>query len=144
MERSKALAALSALAHGDRLDLIRLLVPLGRDGMSAGAIARSLGLSASGLSFHLTQMEAAGLLASRRVARHVFYAVNPHGLGQTISYLLNDCCKDAPEVLACCHRPPDLRAAERRLIDQRPEDHCSEDHCSAEAPPSRNRLPTAG
>lgn len=106
MEQSKALAALSALAHGDRLNLIRLLIPLGSDGLNAGEIARRLGLSASGLSFHLAQMEAAGLLRSRRVARHVFYAVDPLGLGQTISYLLNDCCQDAPEVLACCHRLP--------------------------------------
>jgi DNA-binding transcriptional ArsR family regulator len=102
MERRKALAALSALAHGDRLDMIRLLVPVGPDGLAAGDIARTLGLSSSRLSFHLSAMEAAGLLTSRRVARNVFYAVDAAGLGQTIAWLLNDCCMEHPEVVACC------------------------------------------
>ena len=101
MDRSKALAALSALAHGARLDLIRLLVPVGPDGLSAGDIATRLGLSSSRLSFHLSAMEQAGLLTSRRVARHVFYAADAEGLGGTISWLLNDCCMENPAVLAC-------------------------------------------
>ncbi|MCB5409966.1 ArsR/SmtB family transcription factor [Pseudogemmobacter faecipullorum] len=104
MEQSKALAALSALAHSDRLDLIRLLVPLQDEGMAAGQIARALGLSASRLSFHLSQLEAAGLIRSRRVARNVIYAVDARGLGSVISYLLSDCCGDHPEVLAFCPR----------------------------------------
>lgn len=104
MEQSKALAALSALAHSDRLDLIRLLVPLQEEGMAAGNIARSLGLSASRLSFHLSQLEQAGLITSRRSARNVIYAVDARGLGSVISYLLSDCCGDHPEVLAFCPR----------------------------------------
>ncbi len=102
MDRGKALAALSALAHGARLDLIRLLVSKGDEGLSAGEIARELGLSSSRLSFHLSAMEQAGLLTSRRVARNVFYAVDAAGLGATIGWLLNDCCMDHPEVLARC------------------------------------------
>lgn len=105
MDRSKALAALSALAHETRLDLIRLLVPQGKEGMAAGQIAEALGIAAPRLSFHLSALEQAGLLMSRKVARNVFYAVDPHGIGLTISYLLNDCCRDHPEVLAVCsHR----------------------------------------
>ena len=102
MDRSKALVALSALAHGARLDLIRLLVPLGPEGMAAGDIARRLGLSTSGLSFHLAALEQAGLITSRRVARNVFYTVDAAGLGGTIGWLLNDCCMEHPEVVACC------------------------------------------
>lgn len=102
MDRSKALASLSALAHGDRLDLVRLLFAAGAGGMAAGEIARALGLSASRLSFHLAQLEQAGLIGSRRVARNVIYAVDARGLGATIRYLLNDCCGEDPEVIACC------------------------------------------
>ncbi|MBP9182876.1 MAG: helix-turn-helix transcriptional regulator [Fuscovulum sp.] len=117
MDRSKALAALSALAHAARLDLIRLLVPRGAEGLSAGDIARELGLSASRLSFHLSAMEQAGLLTSRRVARNVFYAVDAGGLGATIAWLLNDCCMEHPEVVACCRHgrsveEPAIRPAE--------------------------------
>jgi ArsR family transcriptional regulator, arsenate/arsenite/antimonite-responsive transcriptional repressor len=105
MDRSKALAALSALAHETRLDLIRLLTPCGAAGMAAGQIADALGLAAPRLSFHLSALEQAGLLRSRKVARHVFYSVDARGIGQTVSYLLNDCCRDHPEVLAACsHR----------------------------------------
>ncbi len=103
--RDRALRAFSALSHGDRLDLIRLLVPAGSEGIAAGEIARRLGLSASRLSFHLSQLEQAGLLTARRVARNVFYAMDPAGLGAAISYLLNDCCQDHPEVIACCQAP---------------------------------------
>jgi DNA-binding transcriptional ArsR family regulator len=105
MDRSKALAALSALAHETRLDLIRLLTLQGDEGMAAGQIADRLGIAAPRLSFHLSALEQAGLLRSRKVARNVFYSVDTHGIGSTISYLLNDCCADHPEVLAACsHR----------------------------------------
>ena len=102
MEQSKVLSALAALAHEARLDLVRLLMPHGDDGLTAGEIARQLGHSASRLSFHLAALEQAGLLRSRKVARNVFYAVDPDGMGGTISYLLNDCCGDHPRVMACC------------------------------------------
>ncbi|MDM7930405.1 metalloregulator ArsR/SmtB family transcription factor [Tabrizicola sp.] len=102
MEQSKVLTALSALAHETRLDLIRLLMPQGEAGMPAGQIAQALGLAAPRLSFHLSALEQAGLLRSRKVARNVIYSVDASGLGRTISYLLNDCCRDHPEVLAAC------------------------------------------
>lgn len=102
MERSKALASLSALANEDRMDLVRLLVPRGADGMAAGEIGRALGLSASRLSFHLSTLEQAGLVRSRKVSRNVIYAADLAGIGGTISYLLADCCMDHPEIIACC------------------------------------------
>lgn len=110
MERGKALSALSALANDARLDLVRLLMPQGDAGLAAGDIARALGLSASRLSFHLAALEQAGLIKARRQARHVFYAVDANGMGETIAYLLNDCCMQHPEVLARCRhrRAPDL------------------------------------
>lgn len=102
MDRQKVLVALAALAHETRLDLIRLLMPLGQAGMPAGQIAQALGLAAPRLSFHLSALEQAGLIRSRRVARNVIYSVDAGGIGRTISYLLNDCCADHPEVLAAC------------------------------------------
>jgi ArsR family transcriptional regulator, arsenate/arsenite/antimonite-responsive transcriptional repressor len=102
MERSKALSALQALGHDTRLDLLRLLVSAGDDGVAAGSLALSLKSGASRLSFHLAQLEQAGLIRSRRVSRNIYYAIDAAGLGQTIAYLLNDCCGDHPGVLACC------------------------------------------
>lgn len=102
MEKSQALVALAALAHDARLDLVRLLMPLGDQGLAAGEIGRALGLSASRLSFHLAALEQAGLIRSRKLARNVFYSVDAGGMGETISFLLNDCCMEHPEVMACC------------------------------------------
>lgn len=112
MARDKALAALGALSHGDRLDLVRLLMPAGDAGMAAGEIARALGLAASRLSFHLAALEQAGLIRSRRVARNVIYAVDRGGLGRTIGYLLSDCCGGDAEVLACCRAAGEGDAAD--------------------------------
>ena len=105
VDRSRVLAALAALAHETRLDLIRLLVSVGDAGMPAGQIAQALGLAGPRLSFHLAALEQAGLIRSRRAARNVFYSVDAPGIGQTIGYVLNDCCCDHPEVRAACsHR----------------------------------------
>jgi len=112
MDRSKALAALSALAHETRLDLIRLLTLAGEDGMAAGQIAESLGLAAPRLSFHLSALEQAGLLRSRKVARNVFYSVDARGIGSTIAYVLNHCCCDHPEVRAACAHGVDVLQGE--------------------------------
>lgn len=114
MDRSKALAALSALAHETRLDLVRLLVPQGSAGMPAGQIAQALGLAAPRLSFHLAALEQAGLLSARRVARNVIYSVDPKGLGGTVAYLLNHCCCDDPEILAMCSPGDQAKTAECR------------------------------
>lgn len=121
MERSKALVSLSALANEDRMDLVRLLVPRGAEGMAAGEIGRALGLSASRLSFHLSTLEQAGLVRSRKVSRNVIYAADLAGIGGTISYLLADCCMDHPEIIACCGasaRHALHRVAEGDLVPQ--------------------------
>ena len=78
-ERSKVLAALGALSHEKRLDLVRLLIPYGADGLAAGQIAKNVGIAASLLSFHLAALEQAGLILSRRSARNVIYTVDASG-----------------------------------------------------------------
>ena len=116
MERSKALAALSALAHETRLDLIRLLMQTGDAGMPAGQIAQALGLAAPRLSFHLSALEQAGLLQSRRVARNVIYSVDRRTIGKTMGYLLSTCCCSHPEVMAACTGPAHDQGEESALV----------------------------
>ena len=104
----RVLTALAALAHQARLDLVRLLMPLGDTGMAAGDIGRALNLPASRLSFHLAALEQAGLIRSRRVARNVIYSVDADGIGATIAYLLNDCCRDNARVQDCCRNSAEV------------------------------------
>lgn len=114
MDRTAALTALQALANEARLDLVRLLIPLGTTGLTAGEIGREMGLSASRLSFHLAALEQAGLIRSRREGRNVHYSVDAGGIGQTIAFLLNDCCMEHPEVVACCRHGREAQPAEIR------------------------------
>ncbi len=115
MDRSPALAALSALAHETRLDIVRHLVRRGPCGDPAGRIGQVVGVSASGLSFHLRLLEQAGLVAARREGRQVIYRLDRARMGALIGYLLNDCCADDAEIRSCCLRGPgqsdDLEAA---------------------------------
>ena len=106
MEQAQVLQALSALANATRLEVVRLLVPHGQSGLAAGEIARRLGISASGLSFHLSALEQAGLIASQKVSRQVIYRANHAALGEVIAYLLDDCCAAHPKVRDCCQPPP--------------------------------------
>ncbi len=100
METKQALAALFALAHETRLSVFRLLVRQGPDGMPAGEIARMLEVPAPTLSFHLKELETAGLLQARRRHRHVIYAVDFAGTRALLDFLMRDCCQGHPEI--CC------------------------------------------
>jgi DNA-binding transcriptional ArsR family regulator len=102
MDESKALDALTALANGTRLALVRLLVPAGREGLPQGEIARRLDISASRLAFHLGLLEQAGLVTARRESRNVLYSADPQGLGAVLSFILSDCCAGHPEIAHCC------------------------------------------
>jgi ArsR family transcriptional regulator len=68
-----AVERLSALAHGHRLAVFRLLVRAGAEGMPAGEIAREIGLRPNSLSSHLTILSHAGLIHSRRESRSIIY-----------------------------------------------------------------------
>ena len=76
MKKSTAVAALGALAQETRLEVFRLLVQKGPDGLAAGEIADRLGLPSPTLSFHLNQLRFAGLVTSRRASRSIIYSAN--------------------------------------------------------------------
>jgi DNA-binding transcriptional ArsR family regulator len=98
MDISTATHALSALAHENRLGTFRLLIETGVDGMSAGDIARSLGIPHNTMSTHLAILTRAGLLNSRRDGRSIFYSVDFDGTRGLLGFLIQDCCKGNPEI----------------------------------------------
>jgi DNA-binding transcriptional ArsR family regulator len=100
METKQALTALSALAHETRLAVFRLLVRQGPDGMAAGEIAQMLQVPAPTLSFHLKELEAAGLVQARRRHRYILYAADFAGARALLEFLMRDCCQGHPEI--CC------------------------------------------
>ncbi|MCR9255893.1 MAG: metalloregulator ArsR/SmtB family transcription factor [Alphaproteobacteria bacterium] len=87
MDSFLAVENFSALAHNHRLSVVRILTKKGPQGLSAGDISRELGIAPSTLSAHLSQLEHAGLLTSRRQHRNVFYAIDRTGLSRLASFL---------------------------------------------------------
>ena len=92
MEPKTAVAALSALAQENRLEVFRLLVQAGPSGLPAGQIAEKLGIAAPTLSFHLTQLKHAGLVHQRRDGRSLIYATNYDGMNALMGFLTDNCC----------------------------------------------------
>jgi DNA-binding transcriptional ArsR family regulator len=98
METKEAVAAFGALAQETRLAIFRLLVREGPGGLPAGAVAESLEVQPSTLSFHLAHLERAGLLRSWRVQRQIFYAVDFPGVRGLLAFLTEDCCQGHPAI----------------------------------------------
>jgi DNA-binding transcriptional ArsR family regulator len=92
MESEEVVPILAALAQETRLDVFRLLVEAGPRGLPAGEIARSLGIAAPTLSFHLRAMLHAGLVTSQRSGRLLFYAPSFDRLTQVVAFLTENCC----------------------------------------------------
>jgi ArsR family transcriptional regulator len=67
---------LSGLAQESRLDIFRLLVQRGPEGLAAGVIGERLELPLPTLSFHLAQLKHAGLVNARRESRSIIYSAN--------------------------------------------------------------------
>ncbi|MEM7432282.1 MAG: metalloregulator ArsR/SmtB family transcription factor [Pseudomonadota bacterium] len=92
MDINKAVTGLEALAHESRLNVFRLLVQAGPNGLAAGEIAEHLGVRQNTMSSHLQKLSRAGLVAARREGRHIFYAPQFEALNSLILYLVEDCC----------------------------------------------------
>jgi DNA-binding transcriptional ArsR family regulator len=98
MNDDAAISALTALAHGDRLAAFRLLVRAGPQGLASGAIAESLSVPPTRMSFHLATLERGGLLWSRREGRHILYGADYDRMRDLLGFLTEDCCGGRPEI----------------------------------------------
>jgi DNA-binding transcriptional ArsR family regulator len=86
-EERQLCRAFAALSAKPRLDVVRFLVGSGAIGLTAGAIAERLGISPSNASFHLKELEHAGLIVSQRSGRSVIYVISKEGLRDIVGFL---------------------------------------------------------
>lgn len=93
MEKTDLIAALAALAQDNRLDVFRLLVQAGPEGLPAGQIATALGLPPNTLSFHFDRLRNAGLIAVRRDGRSMIYTARFDTMNGLVAYLTENCCR---------------------------------------------------
>ncbi len=98
MKIKDAVTALTALAQESRLEVFRLLVPLGEEGLAAGEIAEQLGIPPATLTFHLKELCHARLVESRREGRSIIYALRPDGIRDLMEFLSEDCCQGQPHL----------------------------------------------
>jgi DNA-binding transcriptional ArsR family regulator len=92
MTTAEALAGLGSLAQQTRLEVFRLLVQRGPEGLPAGEIAEALEVPASSLSFHLQQLMHAGLVTQERRSRQLIYAASFERMNALVAYLTENCC----------------------------------------------------
>jgi len=97
MENTEAVIALAALAQDNRLDVFRLLVQAGPDGLPAGQVASALDLAPNTLTFHFDRLKSAGLVTVRREGRSMIYAARFETMNALLAYLTENCCEGAPE-----------------------------------------------
>jgi DNA-binding transcriptional ArsR family regulator len=98
MKSREIVEALGALGQESRLAIVRLLVRNGPNGLSAGAVAKRLNISAPTLSFHLAHLHRAGLVSSRRQGRSIIYTASFAGMNVLLTYLTEDCCQGRAEI----------------------------------------------
>jgi ArsR family transcriptional regulator len=100
MEKADAVTALAALAQENRLDVFRLLVQAGPDGMPAGRVAEALDLAPNTLTFHFDRLRQAGLVTVRREGRSMVYAARFETMNTLLGFLTENCCQGAEDACA--------------------------------------------
>ncbi|MFL6579910.1 MAG: ArsR/SmtB family transcription factor [Burkholderiales bacterium] len=92
MKTIDAIQSLAALAQATRLDIYRLLVQKGPDGLAATAIAEKLDIPNATLSFHVKLLTQAGLVSARQEGRFIYYAANYPAMNALVGFLTENCC----------------------------------------------------
>ena len=116
MEKTIAVSALAALAQDNRLDVFRLLVQAGPDGMPAGAVAEALELAPNTLTFHFDRLRSAGLVTARREGRSIIYAARFEAMNELIAFLTENCCGGVSCTPAIQSRP--VRKRTKVLVER--------------------------
>jgi ArsR family transcriptional regulator, arsenate/arsenite/antimonite-responsive transcriptional repressor len=92
MKPIDVIIGLSALAQESRLSLFRLLVKRGPEGYTPTQLSEKLAVPSPTLSFHLKELQRAGLIGARREGRFLFYSPNFAHMNELLGFLTDNCC----------------------------------------------------
>jgi arsenate reductase len=118
METDEAAFAFAALGQATRLDLLRVLLDAGPNGVAAGELANRLGVPSSTLSFHLRALDQAGLIAATRQGRSLVYAVQFARLRALLAFLVEACCGGEPDRCGDLGRMLDTITRDKSIMSQ--------------------------
>ena len=93
MDEKDVIKALSALAQSNRLQIFRMLVVKGPEGMTPAILAQTLGLPANTLSFHLKELMSADLISQERNGRNLIYRASYDRMNTVLAFLTQNCCE---------------------------------------------------
>ena len=113
MDESIAVESLAALAQVMRLRVFRALIAAAPEGMTPGALAATLDVPASTLSFHLKELLHAGLVSQERARRHLIYRPSLAHMNELLGYLTAHCCEAGG---GTCDLPAVKRSARPRKV----------------------------
>lgn len=113
MKTTNAAQLLSALSQETRLEVFRLLVRAGAEGLPAGEISGRVGVAPSTLSFHLKELAHCGLISARPSGRFVIYSANYALMNALLGFLTENCCGGRPELCAPRSKTPATAARKR-------------------------------
>ena len=92
MKNTNAVQAFLALGQESRLNIFRLIVQRGDEGLTPGQIIEKLGIPNATLSFHLKELAQADLLVVERQSRNLIYRPNAKLVQDLSDFLLDNCC----------------------------------------------------
>lgn len=98
MEVNRALSAFAALSQQTRLDVFRLLIKAGPDGVPAGEIADRLEVRQNTMSANLAVLLNSGLVRNERHGRTIRYFADFDAVRGLLAFLMEDCCGGRPEL----------------------------------------------
>jgi DNA-binding transcriptional ArsR family regulator len=102
------------LAQETRLAIYRLLVKRGPQGFTPGDLVTKTEIPAPTLSFHLKELQRAGLLDVRREGRFLYYSTNFTQMLQLVDFLTENCCSLADEACDTGCKPLTAAQAKRK------------------------------
>ncbi|MGH1352283.1 MAG: ArsR/SmtB family transcription factor [Methyloligellaceae bacterium] len=98
MDVKQAISAFSALSQETRVDVFRLLVKAGSEGMLSGEIGELLNVRQNTMSANLAVLLNAGLVRNERQGRKIRYYADFEGMRGLLGFLMEDCCGGNPEL----------------------------------------------
>jgi ArsR family transcriptional regulator, arsenate/arsenite/antimonite-responsive transcriptional repressor len=113
MKSIEAVKALGALAQESRLAVFRVLVKRGPEGFTPSVLAEKLGIAAPTLSFHLKELQNAGLVSARREGRFLYYSTCFDRMRGLVGFLTDECCSQADEMCDENCKPMAVQARRR-------------------------------
>jgi DNA-binding transcriptional ArsR family regulator len=94
MNTERAADAMDALGAPVRLEIYRMLVRAGADGMTIGRIQQRTGIPRSTLSHHLHRLIDGGLVSSEKSGTSLVCRADYRAMNELVGFLSDECCVD--------------------------------------------------